>query len=49
MLTARKPPSRAVVRRFLAERCDGYAYAHRIIYAVCCLAGSASFVDDFPR
>jgi hypothetical protein len=39
MLTARKSPSSAVVKRSLAGRTDGYAYAHRIIYAVCCLAG----------
>ena len=46
MLAARNPPSRAVVKRSLAVRSDGYAYAHRIIYAVCCLAGRSSFVDD---
>src|SRR5664280_285458 len=46
MLAARKPPSGAVVKRSLAVRSDGYAYAHRIIYTVCCLAGAASFVDD---
>src|SRR5450756_3151543 len=46
MLAARKLPSRAVVKRSLAVRSDGYAYAHRIIYTVCCLAGAASFVDD---
>lgn len=46
MLAARKPPSRAVVKRSRAVRTDDYAYAHRIIYAVCCLAGSSSFVDD---
>jgi hypothetical protein len=34
------------VQRSLAGRSGGYAYAHRIIYTVCCLAGSASFVDD---
>ena len=48
MLAARKPQSRAVVERSLAVLSDssGYAYAHRIIYTVCCLAGAASFVDD---
>jgi hypothetical protein len=46
MLAARRPPSSAVVKKSLAVRSDGYAYAHRIIYTVCCLAGSASFVDD---
>ena len=46
MLAARKPPSRAVVKRSLAVRTDDYAYAYRIIYAVCCLAGRSSFVDD---
>src|ERR1035437_3159000 len=46
MLTARKLPSGAVAKRSLAGRSDGYAYAHRIIHTVCCLAGSASFVDD---
>jgi hypothetical protein len=46
MLAARKPPAGAVVKRSLAGRSDGYAYAHRIIYTVCCLAGAASFVDD---
>src|SRR5450759_4575354 len=46
MLAARKPPSRAVAKRSLAVQSDGYAYAHRIIHTVCCLAGSASFVDD---
>jgi hypothetical protein len=46
MLAARKPPSRAVVKRSLAGRSDGYAYAHRIIYAVCCLADASSFVDN---
>jgi hypothetical protein len=46
MFAARKPPSRAVVNRSMAGRSDGYAYAHRIIYTVCCLAGSPSFVDD---
>jgi hypothetical protein len=46
MLAARKPPSGAVVKRSLAGRSDGYAYAHRIIYTVCCLAGASSFVDD---
>jgi hypothetical protein len=35
-----------VAKRSLAGRSDGYAYAHRIIHTVCCLAGSASFVDD---
>src|SRR5450759_1317401 len=46
MLAARKPPAGAVAKRSLARRSDGYAYAHRIIYTVCCLAGAASFVDD---
>jgi hypothetical protein len=46
MLAARKPPSGAVAKRPLAVRNDGYAYAHRIIHTVCCLAGAASFVDD---
>jgi hypothetical protein len=46
MLAARKPPSGAVAKKSLAVRSDGYAYAHRIIHIVCCLAGSASFVDD---
>src|SRR5450759_2707112 len=46
MLAARKPPAGAVAKRSLARRSDGYAYAHRIIHAVCCLAGAASFVDD---
>src|SRR5664280_1317325 len=46
MLAARKPPSGAVVKRSLAVRSDGYAYAHRIIYTVCCLASCSSFVDD---
>jgi hypothetical protein len=48
MLAARKPPSCAVVKRSLAVPSDssGYAYAHRIIYTVCCLAGCSSFVDD---
>jgi len=46
MLTARKPPSGAVVKRSLAVQSDGYAYAYRIIYTVCCLAGCSSFVDD---
>src|SRR5450759_5042195 len=46
MLAARKPPACAVAKKSLAVRSDGYAYAHRIIYTVCCLAGSASFVDD---
>jgi hypothetical protein len=46
MLAARKPQSRAVAKKSLAVRSDGYAYAHRIIHTVCCLAGSASFVDD---
>src|ERR1035437_2392523 len=46
MLAARKPPSGAVAKKSLAVRSDGYAYAHRIIHTVCCLAGSASFVDD---
>jgi len=46
MLAARKPPAGAVAKRSLAGRSDGYAYAHRIIHAVCCLAGAASFVDD---
>jgi hypothetical protein len=46
MLAARKPPSGAVAKRPLAVRNDGYAYAHRIIHTVCCLAGSSSFVDD---
>jgi hypothetical protein len=48
MLAARKPPSGAVVKKFLAARSDsfGYAYAHRIIHTVCCLAGASSFVDD---
>src|ERR1035441_1130932 len=46
MVAARKPPSGAVAKRPLAVRNDGYAYAHRIIHTVCCLAGAASFVDD---
>src|ERR1035437_6314933 len=48
MLAARNPPSGAVVKRSLAVPTDssGYAYAHRIIHTVCCLAGTASFVDD---
>src|ERR1019366_8167347 len=46
MLAARKPPSSAVAKKSPAVRSDGYAYAHRIIYTVCCLAGAASFVDD---
>jgi hypothetical protein len=46
MFPARKPPSAAVVKTSLAGRTDGYAYVNRIIYAVCCLAGSSSFVDD---
>jgi hypothetical protein len=46
MLAARKPPSRAVAKKLPAGRSDGYAYAYKIIYAVCCFAGSASFVDD---
>src|ERR1035437_7213601 len=46
MLAAQKPPSGAVAKKSLAVRSDGYAYAHRIIHTVCCLAGSASFVDD---
>jgi hypothetical protein len=46
MLAARNPSSGAVVKRSLAVRSDGYAYAHRIIYTVCCLAGAASFVAD---
>src|SRR5450759_4853502 len=46
MLAARKPPAGAVAKRSLAVRSDSCAYAHRIIYAVCCFAGSASFVDD---
>jgi hypothetical protein len=48
MLAARKPPSRAVAKKSLAVRSDssGYAYAHRIIHTVCCLAGASSFVDD---
>ena len=48
MLAARKPPAGAVAKRSLAVPTDssGYAYAHRIIYTVCCLAGAASFVDD---
>src|SRR5665647_3957686 len=48
MLAARKLPSRAVVKRSLAvpSESSGYAYAHRIIYTVCCLAGCSSFVDD---
>src|ERR1035437_7675752 len=46
MNPVRKPPSRAVVKRSLAVQSDGYAYAHRIIHTVCCLAGAASFVDD---
>src|SRR5450759_3058547 len=46
MLATRKPQSGAVAKRSLAVRSDGYAYAHRIIYTVCCLAGSSSFVAD---
>jgi hypothetical protein len=46
MLAARKPLSRAVMKRSRAGRNDDYAYAYRIIYAVCCLAGAASFVDN---
>src|ERR1019366_1206641 len=46
MLAARNPPSGAVANRSSAVRSDGYAYAHRIIHTVCCLAGSSSFVDD---
>src|ERR1035437_8504379 len=46
MLATQKPPLGAVAKRSLAGRSDGYAYAHRIIHAVCCLAGAASFVDD---
>jgi hypothetical protein len=46
MLAARKPLSGAAVKRSLAVRSDSCAYAHRIIYAVCCLAGASSFVDD---
>jgi hypothetical protein len=46
MLAARKPSSRVMVRKSLAGRSDHYAYAHRIIYAVCCLAGRSSLVDD---
>ena len=46
MLAARNPPSGAVANRSSAVRSDGYAYAHRIIHTVCCLAGAASFVDD---
>jgi hypothetical protein len=46
MLASRNPPSGAVVKKSLAVRSDGYAYAHRIIHTVCCLAGSSSFVDD---
>src|SRR5450759_1002232 len=46
MLAARKPPSAAVVKRSLTGRGDSYAYAHRIIHTVCCLAGASSFVDD---
>jgi hypothetical protein len=46
MLAARKPPSGAVANRSLSGRSDGYAYAHRIIHAVCCLAGCSSFVAD---
>src|ERR1019366_7531225 len=46
MLAARKPPAGAVAKRSLAVRSDGYAYAHRIIHTVCCLAGSSSFVTD---
>src|SRR5450631_3608734 len=46
MLAAQKPLAGAVVKRSLAVRSDGCAYAHRIIHAVCCLAGAASFVDD---
>src|ERR1019366_4220311 len=46
MLAARNPPSGAVANRSSAVRSDGYAYAHRIIHTVFCLAGAASFVDD---
>src|ERR1035441_10495403 len=46
MVAARKPPSGAVAKRSLAVRNDGYAYAHRIIHAVCCLAGASSFIAD---
>jgi hypothetical protein len=46
MVAARKPSSGAVANRSLAGRTDGYAYAHRIIYTACCLAGASSFVDD---
>jgi hypothetical protein len=46
MLAARNPPLGAVAKRSLTGRSDGYAYAHRIIHTVCCLAGAASFVDD---
>jgi hypothetical protein len=46
MLAARKLPSAAVANRSLAVQSDGYAYAHRIIHTVCCLASAASFVDD---
>jgi hypothetical protein len=46
MLAARNPPSGAVAGKSLAVRTEGYAYAHRIIHAVCCLAGRSSLVDD---
>jgi hypothetical protein len=35
-----------VKEKSLVGRSDGYAYAHRIIYTVCCLAGASSFVDN---
>jgi hypothetical protein len=46
MLAARNPPLGAVAKRSLTGRSDGYAYAHRIIHTVCCLAGAASFIAD---
>jgi hypothetical protein len=48
MQPAPKPESRVVAREAVALRRDsrGEAYALAFIHAVCCLAGSASFVDD---
>jgi hypothetical protein len=46
MQPARKPPSRAVEKPSPTSATHGYAYAQSLIYDVCCLAGSSSFVDD---
>jgi hypothetical protein len=48
MQPARKSASRSVPKqsRALARESQGHAHALELIYAVCCLAGRPSLIDD---